>query len=215
MGKRRDSMSAFLGKIHYWLYHKILVHEKLLEEILKAAEEKGVPVELIKAELVNSYGEPETRPLEEIINHGNIHGWLQERILSIEDRIAIVVTKLTRQNGVKIEDLAKIYFLDGSNSMKSLAQEVLNPEEIFTHIFNFMLEGMPCDRVNQVISSSSDEFSWQTTECLHRGHWDSASGDVANFYILRDAWINGFVSAIAGKYSYTRTSTGLNTIRKG
>ena len=70
-------MSAFLGKIHYWLYNKVLWHEELSEEILKYAASKGVSVEEIKAEVYSKYGEPDLSPLEDVIDQGNIHGWLQ------------------------------------------------------------------------------------------------------------------------------------------
>lgn len=30
-------MSAFVGKIHYWLYNKIKLHEDLIEEVAKSA----------------------------------------------------------------------------------------------------------------------------------------------------------------------------------
>lgn len=34
-------MSAFLGKIHYLLYNKIQLHEKLVEEIAELAKKNG------------------------------------------------------------------------------------------------------------------------------------------------------------------------------
>ena len=42
-------MSAFLGKIHFWLYHKIILHEGLINSIAALAEEKGYSCEQLLA----------------------------------------------------------------------------------------------------------------------------------------------------------------------
>lgn len=34
-------MSAFLGRIHYWLYNKVQLHEKLICEVVVLAKSKG------------------------------------------------------------------------------------------------------------------------------------------------------------------------------
>jgi len=43
-------MSAFLGKIHYWLYNKIQLHEKFIEEAVKLANSKGYNSETLLKE---------------------------------------------------------------------------------------------------------------------------------------------------------------------
>lgn len=43
-------MSAFLGKIHFWLYHKILLHEKLIESVAGLANKKGYDCEKLLAD---------------------------------------------------------------------------------------------------------------------------------------------------------------------
>ena len=43
-------MSAFLGKIHFWLYHKILLHEELIQAITERATAKGHSCESLLAE---------------------------------------------------------------------------------------------------------------------------------------------------------------------
>ena len=44
-------MSLFLGKIHYWLFNKILWFEKLENEIINLAKEEGFEVEKISADI--------------------------------------------------------------------------------------------------------------------------------------------------------------------
>jgi hypothetical protein len=205
-------MSTFLGKIHYWLYNKIQLHEDLLEEVLKFAEERNINAEELKMRTYEKYGYPERKPLEEVVNQGNIHGWLQMKIQSVEYRTAAVVTELINKYDVKIQEIADIYYKSGAKTMESIVVEDFSLKNLYTLIFDFMLEGMPCDNVNKVVLNSENEFSWQTTTCLHREYWDGAQGNVSNFYILRGSWINGFLKASRKSYSYRRTPDGLNTI---
>ena len=44
-------MSLFLGKIHYWLFNKILWFENLEEEIIKTAKNEGLDIEGVKSEI--------------------------------------------------------------------------------------------------------------------------------------------------------------------
>lgn len=209
-------MSAFLGRIHYWLYNKVLWHEELLEEIGGFAASKNIPIEAIKKTIYDQYGYPDVRPLEEIIDYGNIHGWLHLRIQSVEYRIASVLTELITKHHVNIEELTELYKNNGIKAAKSiLEEEAKTPQEIFTLVFDFMLAGMPCDRVHETISDSENEFTWQTTRCLHKEYWDAVGGDVKHYYLLQDAWILGFVNTIDSSHSFIRTEDGLRTIRKG
>ncbi|HEY5575574.1 MAG TPA: hypothetical protein VIK34_02525 [Clostridiaceae bacterium] len=204
-------MSAFLGKIHYWLYNKIQLHEDILDEIIGSAGQKNIPVEELKEEASEKFGSPERSQLEDVINHGNIHGWLQSRIQSVENRTAWIVTGMLKDQNMKLQELSHIYRVSGRNAMTAIGNGDYSPMELYVMIFDNMLEGMPCDRVNEPAAESEDEFSWNTTRCLHMECWDNAGGDVSNFYTLRDAWIEGF---IGDKNTYARTGAGLNTLRR-
>jgi len=57
-------MSAFLGKIHYWLYNKIQLHEDILDEMIRFAEQRGIPVEELKEEANEKFGKPERGQLK-------------------------------------------------------------------------------------------------------------------------------------------------------
>ena len=62
-------MSLFLGKIHYWLFNKILWFENLEEEIIKFAQENGLDVDSIRAEIESKYGKKlENKNLEDNLN---------------------------------------------------------------------------------------------------------------------------------------------------
>jgi len=208
-------MSAFLGKIHYWLYNKIELHEKLAEELLSSAMEKGYDVEALKAAGYEKYGAPTVGALEDAIDHGNIHGWLQERIHSVEGRIAFTVTALLNTGAMDIGEMSQVFSRNGKAYADGLDATGLSPQDMHRLVFDFMLEGMPCDRVSETLSNNDEEFSWRATRCLHSDFWDAEGGDVANYHALRDAWIKRFVDSSGSGFSYSRTADGISVIRRG
>lgn len=91
-------MSLYLGKIHYWLYNKIIWAEKAEEEITQWADAKGMPVTEWAQQSRHAYGEPTgDHALEDVIDQSNIHGWLQARIQSAELRQAELITKILNE----------------------------------------------------------------------------------------------------------------------
>lgn len=84
-------MSAFLGPIHFWLYDKIKIQNEIVEEILDYAEKNN---ENIRSELYAKFGDGDLKPLSEVIDVTNIHGWLQERVARVERKLAYLVPKL-------------------------------------------------------------------------------------------------------------------------
>jgi len=209
-------MSAFLGKIHYWLYNKIQLQEKLISDVTMFAKSKGNKIE-IDAIIDNStrkYGQPVTGELENQIDHSNIHGWLQGKINSVEFRLAYVITEILKRNLLKKEDIATVFKENAVLVVRESGINTNNPKELFNLIFDNILEGMPCDRVNEIIVDTDNFISWKTSICLHKDYWDEASGDIENYYDLRSAWINGFLSESKSSFVYERTKDAVSTIKR-
>ncbi|PJI07732.1 MULTISPECIES: hypothetical protein [Clostridium] len=207
-------MSAFLGKIHYLLYNKIQLHEKLIEDIAELAKKNGYDSNNLLTRSFFKYGYPIKGSLEENIEHSNIHGWLQERIISVESRLAYVATELLNSNVIKKEEVSDVFYQNGVEAMKKLEVIGGSPKDFFSLIFNYMLEGMPCDRVNEVIEDDENKIVWRTTNDLHKDYWQQVSGDVNNFNYFVDAWINGFLNESGTGYKYIREENGIKTIGK-
>ena len=205
-------MSAFLGKIHYWLFNKIQLHEKLIEEIVVLSESIGYNSDVIVNESYSKYGMPVEGKLEDEINHSNIHGWLQEKIKSVESRLAYIITELLKNDILKQEEIEDVFYKNAFNTGKELNISEYSPQNVFNLIFDFMLEGMPCDRVNEIVENSDTMIQWKTTREIHKQYWDVVGGDVNEFYSLRDSWIEGFLKGIGSKFKYIRTESGINTI---
>ena len=205
-------MSAFLGKIHYWLFNKIQLHEKLIEEIVGLSESIGYNSDVIVNESYSKYGMPVEGKLEDEINHSNIHGWLQEKIKSVESRLAYIITELLKNDILKQEEIEDVFYKNAFNTGKELNISEYSPQNVFNLIFDFMLEGMPCDRVNEIVENSDTMIQWKTTREIHKQYWDVVGGDVNEFYSLRDSWIEVFLKGIGSKFKYIRTESGINTI---
>ena len=198
-------MSLFLGKIHYWLFNKIVWFEDLEEEIIKLAKKEGLDVETISSNINNKYGERLPKlPLEDMIDTSNIHGWLQEKIHSAEYRLATWTVKTLEKDGSK-ENLEELYISQGlkaANEVIMSGKVLNNAVDIFNSINDYILDGMPCDRVNEVLSQEEDKIVWKRRICVHKEIWDTVGGDVKVFYNLRDLWIKSFVNEINNNYKY-------------
>ena len=107
-------MSAFIGPIHYWLYEKIrLVLGR--EEVLfnKASEMCGSTAEELREQVWQTYGAPPADvDLGELIDHDNIHGWLQKQINLAETREAAFCKELMDTCGAAAEQLIEQAFTE-------------------------------------------------------------------------------------------------------
>ncbi len=206
-------MSAFLGKIHYWLYNKIQVEESILEDILKLAETKGYDVITFEKEITAKFGSATKGDLESEINHDNIHGWLQERITSVESRLAETVTTLLNNNTLTITEIKEIFSNNAKSCAKNLELEVVEANTMFNLVYDYLLAGMPCDRVNVVEESSEDVVKWSTSIDIHAKYWENVGGDVENFHNFIETWITTFVNSVNSDFKYEKEN-GLNIITK-
>ena len=183
--------------------NKILVVENIQKDVLEFAKNRGINVDSIKSKAYEKYGEPDYSNLEDVIDEGNIHGWLQGRIDSLEYRLASIVTDILKEN-IKIEEIKEVFKSNGKEVFENIEDKSLSADGLFKVIFDNLVEGMPCDRVNLVEEESDEKVVWITTTCVHKRFWDAVGGDVNNYYILKDGWIEGFVSSSPKNFVYER-----------
>jgi hypothetical protein len=183
-------MSAFLGPIHYWLFNKIKIQNSLTEEIIsyaKANTRKGN----LKDEMDVMFGTVSISPLEDVIDTTNIHGWLQECVSTVEYRLAFSVTALIKEKEEVINDLKTIFFNYGVSLAKGLQD--ISAGKIYQQLNDTLLDGMPCDHANGIVSQEENEITWKRNVCVHKQYWSEVGGDIKNYYILREEFIKGFV----------------------
>lgn len=209
-------MSLFLGKIHYWLFNKVLWFEGLEGEIIKLAKDKGIDVEKLEAEINSKYGvKTPNKNLEYMIDTSNIHGWLQGKIHSAEGRMAAWTKVILENNQDYILDMRKVYENQGVNAANEAKEslENINAETIFNSMNDYILDGMPCDRVNEVIDSSEESIMWKRRVCVHKNIWENEGILVDVFYELREHWINAFVNTMNNDYEYVKLEDNIQSIR--
>ena len=200
-------MSAFLAPIHTWLFNKILLAEELEANLKQVYIDKysDIAKEVIEKSL--AYGNPidTTKNIEDIIDKSNIHGWLQDKISSVETRTAFTITEMIKKYGGEAEDIAMLCFKEqGKTVGENLKAKEMpsNPEELYNALNIYLLEGMPCDRVTRLIKSENSILEWETTSCIHKKYWEMVNGDVNIFYKLRQIWIKAFIENSNEKYTY-------------
>ena len=199
-------MSLFLGKIHYWLFNKIQWFEILEEDIIKVAKDEGIYTEEINDKINKKYGEKlPNKPLEDMIDTGNIHGWLQSKINSAEGRMAAWTSIIINNSKNGINKIEKVYIDQGIKAAKEIKESgksYKNAEEIYNLMNDYVLDGMPCDRVNVIEESSEELVKWTKRICVHKDIWDAENIDVKYFYDFRGLWIKAFVSELNRDFEY-------------
>ena len=211
-------MSLYLGKVHYWLFNKILWFEGLENEIITLAKSEGLDIDNLSKKINDKYGEQTPKlPLEEMIDTTNIHGWLQEKINSAEGRMAAWTTTVLNNNSEVTSKMEDIYIKQGIKAAQEVKQKGIEIEtavDIFNSINDYILDGMPCDRVNEVVKSEENIVEWNRRICVHEDIWNKEQGNVDYFYKLRSLWIKAFVSEINSNFEYIEREDGIKVITR-
>ena len=200
-------MSAFLGPIHFWLYNKIQIQQELLEEILTLTNDSFPD---LKAGLDTRYGVSETKPLEEVIDQGNIHGWLQSSITQVEYKLADCVTYIINNNPEMLSKIESIFETVGEK--KSSLVSTSNAADAYKLISDCLLDGMPCDHANSVLEENEEKVIWKRNTCVHTKYWEAVDGNINIYYILREAFIRGLLKET--QLVYEKVDEVTNMIRR-
>lgn len=182
-------MSAFLGPIHHWLFHKIKFQNDLVQYITDYVNIKGYKVPLL-SQMDQRYGNLETGDLTDIIDEDNIHGWLQERIALVENRLAFLITMTTEEHPERIHDIKAAVYEFGKNHQ---VFHGITVKEAFQYLDDVLLNGMPCDRVNAITKEEEDSITWRQTVDIHAKYWEMLQGNVEYYYQIRESVIHGML----------------------
>lgn len=211
-------MSLFLGKIHYWLFNKIQWFEILEEDIIEVAKEEGIYTDEIRDKINKRYGEKlPNKPLEDMIDTGNIHGWLQSKINSAEGRMAAWISEIINNSEKGINKIERVYINQGIKAAREVVAEGKSfekAEELYNLMNDYILDGMPCDRVNEIIDSSEERIKWTRRICVHKDIWNAENIDVKYFYDFRGLWIKAFISELNKDFEYIEIDNDTRVIRK-
>lgn len=204
-------MSAFLGHIHFWLYKKIRLVIEREDLIYKEAQKSlGDLADELHFVAVDLYGKPipADRNLEMIIDHSNIHGWLQNQIEIATVREANFIKDLLDCGGEDAEEAILTAFVTQGTACGKVAADELNkgdhtPQEIYQIMQNYYLNGMPCDGGDTILADTADEYVWEGSHANQKGNWVKAGVDQTFMMAAYQAWFQGFVSAADPKFKFT------------
>lgn len=204
-------MSAFLAPIHTWLFNKILLAQELEKNIVKAHIEKyGKNIEDIQDESVKIYGDYiSDKPLEDLIDTNNIHGWLQDRIKEVESRSSYIITRYFEQYKEESKMITKeVYKLQATQCAKKENNKTSLPEDVYISLNNYILAGMPCDRANSIIEKNQEFVVYQQNSSIYKNNLELGKADLEYIKELRELWIKTFVENVEPKYLYETSNEG-------
>lgn len=185
-------MSLFLGPIHHLMWNKIQFQHNLNQYLLADCVALSI-------EVSEKYGNLSTLPLEEQIDTGNIHGWLQEKVNLVENSYAHTVLALLKNESRTLDELKNTVEEFGHRHAIADKEAV---REVYEALMALLLDGMPCDHVNEVVSETEEVLTWRRNRCVHGQFWDK---DAALYYELRSALLQGLLSA--SNWSITATTS--------
>ena len=182
-------MSAFLGPIHYWLYNKIQLQEELIKDIVAYGEKEQWKA-FADGKLAEKTVNKELRPLNELIDVMNIHGWLQERVQDAEARYALLVSSVLKEDSDRLPELEKLAFQFGKERALDASSDA---SDAYRKMDDSLLNGMPCDRVNVITEQEPERTSWVQEEDIHAPFWIAVDGDPTVYYRLRTKIMEGML----------------------
>ena len=206
-------MSAFIGPIHYWLYGKIRLVTNREEFIYnKAAEVCGSTAEELREQVMQSFGVPlPDVDLGELIDHDNIHGWLQRQIKIAESREAAFINELLSACGSTAQTMLDEAFAahgkqTGEQAKSQPKYNLATAPGIYKALNDYYLNGMPCDQGDMVVNSTPDSMIWESAVCLQEPNWKRAGINPKTMAALYQNWLGGFVSGANSEFSFKQTS---------
>ena len=110
----------------------------------------------------------------------------------------MALTELTKNKPENFQVIKDIFKSKGAEV--STFEKDSSLDEIYKAINDTLLDGMPCDRANSVVSQEDNEIIWKRNVCVHQKYWDDVEGDINDFYRLRDEFIEGLLSETDVKY---------------
>ncbi len=196
-------MSAFLAPIHTWLFNKIKLAQDLEKDIVNLHIDKFKESAIkIQKEATDIYGQ-------------YIDGWLQDRIKEVESRSAYIITKYYDMYKEESKDLTESAYI--SQAIKCAQNEnnkSNSAENAYISLNNYILSGMPCDRVNSVTEKNEDYIVYEQNGCIHRINYENGQGNLNYLYELRDLWVKAFMENLSIKYLYEKEKLDDKTINK-
>ncbi len=199
-------MSAFLAPIHYWLYNKIMLVNERTVQILNSLSPNDSEIALIVSEMATqSIGASLLdKELADIIDHDNIHAWLQKKINLVETREAFIINEIVVMLGDDVISTIKSVFQKSGQHYGNIASsqntKLLTPHSVYKLVNDYFLNGMPCDQCDKIVTQTPTTITWENQRWLQEINWQRANADVkllADLYLI---WMQSFIQNLDNRF---------------
>ncbi len=205
-------MSHFLGPIHYLMMERVQsVSEREKALAARAIEAFGPKVaEAVEAARAEHGYEPPEGPLEEAVGGANIHEFLSEQVMRVEESEAAVVNAIRGAVGQEAEELIKEAAYDhgrsAGESLKAGGQiQGRGLQDLANGLNLALLDGMPCDHATSIAEEGPDRVVLRRSLEVHRPAWEAAGADVALMAELVGRWSQGVLEVLSPEVKFSRT----------
>ena len=195
-------MKEKLAPIHFIQHNRIRIQENLEEFLIDLYS-----LQDLDQESTELHGERSAAvPLQNQIDHDNIHGWLESHLIANEKRMAILVKEITEKKGE--ESLKNAYAEFGQMLGASLKENIQfhSGQELYGYISSIVLDGMPCDKINVLIESGDHHITWHNVRDIHGKYFEDVGLRGSYFYDLRESFLTGFLKSV-GDLSFVMNRT--------
>ena len=179
-------MMEMIGPKPRWQYRKIELLNELNRDITEEAEKQGW-------HLSRSYA-GDMSDLDRDCDPMNVHGWIQNQLDCVEENLAEMTEEILNQNPDAMKILKDTSYRFGYRHAEDLTDAV----SAYQLLDDVLLNGMPCDDVNEITEQSSDKVSWYEKQDMHAKYWQKEN----NYRELRNAVTAGLLAKAPVTYSY-------------
>ena len=183
-------MAEKFAEIHVWMFNKIKLQNQFCDEVLNRLPDSSQKTQL-QNQIVHLFPFPKGN-LEEIIDHENIHQWLEKHLILTDRKLAWLIREV-KDNPLSLNEMEDLFFQLGQTHRENVSPAWLKPSYVYRTVTDALTEGMPCDKANQVISHDEYHLTWEVSRCMHTDNWGVENADIQDFYKLRNAWIQGLL----------------------
>lgn len=185
-------MKEKLAPIHFVQHNRIRIQENLEAFLIDM-----FGLENLDAQSVDIHG-PRTseEALETQIDHDHIHGWLESHLVANEKRLSRLAKEIIDSHDENALLLAHAEY--GKRLAESLREKIQfsNGEQLYGYLNAVMLDGMPCDKINEMVESGDRHLVWKSRKDLHSRYYAEQNLPESLYPRLRRSFLESFLSTL-------------------
>lgn len=185
-------MKEKLAPIHFVQHNRIRIQENLEAFLIDM-----FGLEAADAQSVDIYG-PRTseEALETQIDHDHIHGWLESHLVANEKRLSRLAKEIIDSHDENALLLAHAEY--GIRLAESLREKIQfsNGEQLYGYLNAVMLDGMPCDKINEMVEAGERHLVWKSRKDLHSRYYVEQNLPESLYPSLRRSFLESFLSTL-------------------